>query len=422
MATILLAVFARRLHTRSAARTAAFWAIVGIMLYLNKGVFLVLPVIIAAEIVLAWHARRRLAVALGALVLGLLPELVIIVQRHGSGWARMASKASRGSQGFPYAFLNSLWFLAEYRVELVTVWLLALATGIVLLIRKSNNTALPLTLAMVVGVSCIHLLELTVMARSGLDGYVTYGYPTLVILFSLLAGLVSARGEARWGERAAAWAGVAIVAITFVLYRPHAVSWDYDRAVALWQNRAGAACSWRFAEGFERLYDHSVSQAAMSREQYALERCRTLSDRAQILDCIGGIAREMTWRHQSQVQEATLADFDAAERRAYAYHYGIHRKGHGARCGDLNDPDLEALCLAAVKLECLVYGDVYTRIATDHGLAQPQCDIAEPPMDGYWAAMRRDLMTRSDGGMPDLSRAWGDDNLDPCKPIFAACY
>jgi len=116
------------------------------------------------------------------------------------------------------------------------------------------------------------------------------------------------------------------------------------------------------------------------------------------------------------------AELDAAERRAYAYVYGTHRKGNSAACNDFADPQLAADCLAAMQMECLVFGDFYTRIATGEGLAPPRCAVPEPPMRGYWSAMRAELLSRSDGRAPDLTRAWGDDNLQPCQPVFDACY
>jgi len=54
---ILLALFSRLVRTRSAARTVAFWALVGFALYLNKGTLLVIPVLGLAEIARAMSAR-----------------------------------------------------------------------------------------------------------------------------------------------------------------------------------------------------------------------------------------------------------------------------------------------------------------------------------------------------------------------------
>jgi len=428
--TLLLALFATRWHTRSAARTAAFWLLVGLALYLNKGTVLVVPVLAAAELWLAWRAPARLGAALAGFVLGVSPELLVVLQQHRAGrdvmgWATVASKGERNSQAFPRAFVDTLLFLGEYRPALLGVWGVAVAAGFATLcrsLRRSAGARPPVALTLVVGVTLLHLFALTFMAKTGLDAYVIYGYPTLSVLFALLVAHACNAVATRWGSGAAAWSGIAAALIALLLYRPDAFAWNPAKAVALWNNRVGAVCSWRFGEGFEREFDYGFAALGDTREQHAIARCRSLTTADQRLDCIGGIARELNWRQKGSVAGEPPAELDAAERRAYAYVYGTHRKGNSAACNDFADPQLAADCLAAMQMECLVFGDFYTRIATGEGLAPPRCAVPEPPMRGYWSAMRAELLSRSDGRAPDLTRAWGDDNLQPCQPVFDACY
>ncbi len=440
---MLLAWFSRRPSTRSPAGVALFWAVAGFALYVNKGTFAVIPVLVVAQLVLARRSPARLAAALGGLVIGLLPELRVIAQQYAGGWGVLGwqtilSKEHRNSQAFPKAVLDSLSFLGEYRVELLGAWVLASLTATVTWVRSVLRAAsvrpqpsapphgdrdVSVALGLVVGVSWFHLAALSVMAKNGLDAYVIYGYPTLVVLFALLGARICAYAAERWADGAAAATGAIAVAVTLVLYRPFAVTWSPDVVARLWNDRDGAVCSWRFAEGFEREQEFGLVASGLSREQYAIRRCRTLSGRDQVLDCIGGIARELEWRQpDGRVYGEPPAELDDAERRAYAYLYGTHRKGKIAACDDFNDPDLAAACRAAVELECLHYADLYTRIFTGHAIGAPRCEIPEPPMRGYWSERRLDLLERADGVRPDPVRAWGDDNLDPCKPVFAKCY
>jgi hypothetical protein len=425
--TILLALFSRRLPRRSALRTAAFWAVVGFALYVNKGTVLVLPVLAAAELWLVWPWYRHLLAAVTGLVLGMIPELLMVLLQHRAGWGMMgwvtiASKEQRNSHAFPGPFFDTLLFLGEYRVALLAAWALAIAVGVALLIRSARRSHPVLTLALVIGVTCAHLAMLAVMAKSGLDAYVIYGYPTLVVLLAVLAAVICDGATRRWGERAGAWLGAATVATAFALYRPDAMSWGLPNVEAWWRDRASAACSWRFAEGFERETDYGLTPG-QSREQHAIERCRSLSETPQVLDCIGGIARELEWRQPGgRVNGGPPAELTPAERLVYAYQYGTHRKGNAAVCADFTDPDLTAACTAAVQLECLHYGDLYTKLVTGRGLARPACVVPAPPVDGYWAATRNDLFSRTGGARPDLTRAWGDDDLRACQPVFDACY
>ena len=435
--TILLALFSRRVHAR--ARTAPVWVLVGFALYLNKGTFLVIPVLAVAEIALAWRSPRRLIAPLAGFILGTIPELLVIAQRYAMGWATMLVKGERNAQGFPYAFFRTLLLLGEYRVELLAAWGFSLAAGVAWFVRSRRQPrsakargipefSAPLTggrrftLGIVTAVSLLHLILLSVMARSGLDAYVIYGYPGISILFSLLVAQVCASARARWGERTEIWAGIGAFLITLVLYRPDALTWGLPKVTALWRNHAGAACSWRFAEGFEREYDYRLAALGPSREQHAIQRCRSLSEADQILDCIGGIARELHWRHQGNVDGTPPAELSAAERRAYAYDYGTHRKGKSDACSDFRSPDLMAMCAGAVQTECLLYGDIYTRLVSAEWLARPRCPLVEPPMNGFWAATRLDLLTRTGGTRANAELAWGDDDLRNCKPVFDECY
>jgi hypothetical protein len=436
---VLLALFSRRLRSRSVPGTAAFWALVGVALYLNKGTVLVIPVLAATQTMLAWRSPVLLAAACGGFVVGAFPELRVAVQQHGvnwgmMGWNTMAHKLERNSQGFPRSLINTLLFLGEYRIELLGAWTIALCTGVALFVRSRRRQAsadgsataprqaVPITLGMVLGVSVFHLAELSVMARNGLDGYVIYGYPTLVVLFSVLVAFVCTQVAGRWGDAAGVWVGAAAIALTLVLYRPYAVTWGSGTVAALWRNQAGAACSWRFAEGFERVYAYGLAPPGQTRDQYAIAGCRSLSEPAQVLDCIGGVARELNWRENERIDGAPPAELSPSEGRAYAFHYGVHRKGDTAPCGDFHDRELGAICAGAVRLECLLYGDVYTRIVSDHGIGRPRCDVPEPPMEGFWSAIRLDLLARTGTERPNLERAWGDDNLDACKPVFDECF
>jgi len=436
--TILLALFAHRARARSALRTGILWALVGLALYVNKGTLLVVPVLGAAELALSWRTRGRLLAAAAGLCLGALPELLVIAQRHAMGWAQMAQKAGHSAPAFPVAIAESVLTLAEYRSGLCVAWMLAIAFGSIAVARSLRGAPAggatrrpgevaavraPIALALVVAVTWAHLVALSVMAVGGLDAYTLYGYPTLAVLLALMAAWGSQRIAVGWGAAAGTAAGVAAVALALFLYRPDSLTWETDTIAALWRNRAGAACSWRFAEGFEREYLHGLAPPGRSRGEHAIERCRTLSEPAQVLDCIGGIARELNWRHGGRVAGEPPAGLSADERRAYAFHYGTHRRGDAAPCGDFTAPELRAECVTATQLDCLVFGDVYTRVYAGRGLGRPRCDVGEPPFDGYWREMRRELFARGDGSGPDLPTAAAADNdLSGCRAVFERCY
>lgn len=434
---ILLAAFATGWHRHATARTVAFWALVGFALYLNKGVVLVLPVLAAAEWWLAKPAeRRRLAAAAAGFALGMLPELLVIAQQIAGGWgvlgwSTMVAKNQRNVQAFPRALIATVRFLGEQRPALLLAWGAAIAAGTIACLRlrpwarpgTGSAAAPPVALALVVATTWAHVVALSVMAKSGLDAYVIYGYPTLVVLLALAAARLCDAAERHGGVRAGWLTGAALLAVTLGLYRPQAAHWEWDTVRRLAANRAGAACAWRFAEGFEREQEFGLAPAGVTREQWAIRRCRSLGEPDLVLDCIGGIARELHWRqHNGRVAGAPPAGLTAAERRAYAWLYGTHRKGRGAACTDFTDPALAATCADAVALECLHYADLYTRIDSGDALAAPRCAIAEPPFDGYWAARRREILAHTGGRPPDLRRAGGDDDLAACRPVFLRCY
>lgn len=424
--TILLALFAWRAHRASAVATLCFWGLVGLALYINKGTVLVIPVLGLLEVILARGEIRRVAAALLGFAFGAAPEIAVLFGRRGMGWMTMASKAERGLQGFPGAFFDSLLFLGEYRVGMLAVWALAVVAGVVLLIRSATRLRgcrrVPVSLALTVAVTALHLPALAVMSKGALEPYAIYGYPTLIVQVALLCGGVCESIRLWRGERAAGVAGLALVGLMVVIHRPDAVALDIRRVRSLWHNRAGAACYWRFAEGFEREHDHGLAPPGRTREQHAIERCRSFSAPEASLDCIGGIARELNWRQRGRIDGEPPAELTAIERRAYAYHYGTHRKGHTRPCEEFTSADLEADCRAAAQLECLVFADIYTRLVSGRGLGRPRCAIPEPPMEGYWAEARRDLLSRTGLGKPDYTPIPSDFDLRSCKRVLDACY
>lgn len=428
---ILLALFVWRAGgRRSLIGTAAFWALAGLALYANKGTVLVLPVLIAAELALGWPARARLAAALAGGAVGLLPELLVIVQRHARGWATVAAKAGRYGEGFSRSFVASVVSLADDRIGLLAMWGAALIASVGLLVgwwRRGGVAGVaprtvPVALACVLGVIGLHGIALLFMAQGSFDAYAVYGYAPIVIVVAVQVAVLGAAVAVRWGEPAATWTGVAAVALTLLLYRPDAARIDGQRVAGWWRNRDGAACSWRFAEGFEREAEYGLAAAGQSREQHAIARCRTLSEPDQVLDCIGGISRRLHWRDNGRVSGAPPSELTPAEARAYAYYYGTHRWGDEAACGDFTDPALAGACASAARLECLIFADMMTRVATGRSLGRPACEVPEPPMRGYWSAIRADLWARGPGPGPDPAAVIGETNLAACRPVFDACF
>jgi hypothetical protein len=414
---LLLALFVWRLGKPSGVLAALQWTLVGLALYANKGTVLALVVLATAEIVLARRTPRRLLPAGAGLLLGVLPEVLVVVRRHGLGWATIASKAERNAGEFPRSFLSSVAILAEHRVELLAAWILAVGVAVVCARRRRSAA-----LGVVVGFLALHLVALCVMAQGGVDKYTLYAYPALVVLYGVLAALSVQRAEARWGERAAPVAAVAATALTALLCRPDAVTWSRATVSALWNDRAGAACSWRFAEGFGREYDHGLVAGGTTREEHVIERCRSLTD-DQRVECVGGIARELQWRAGGRVHGEPPAQLDELERRAYAFEYGTHRRGDAGPCGDFASEELQASCVEAVRLECLVFADLEARFETAHGLAAPRCSLPEPPVGGYWGSMRRELLARAEGPMPTAARnASTGEAVAGCGAVFRQCY
>lgn len=420
---LLLALFASRWPARSLAHGAAAWALVGIALYLNKGTMLVAPLLVLVELARARRAPARLLAAAAGGLVGLAPELFVIAQRHGLGWATMAAKAERTAPAFPHLFIDDLVTLAEGRWALLAAWAAALAGGIALLVRAWRRDGAPsLALALVVGTSCLHLVALAVMAQGGLDAYAIYGYPTIAILLALCAARAGAAAAVRWGDGAGAAAGVVAVAAVLALCWPRVAPADGGAVAALWRDRAGAACSWRFAEGFGREWQYGLAPPGSARAAHVVARCRALSESDQRLDCVGGMARELHWRQGGHVAGAPPPGLDDDERRAYAFHYGTHRKGDASACGDFTDPALAATCAAAVQLECLVFADQLQRLGGGSGLAQPRCPLPQPPFDGFWSQRRRELLARPPGPAPQLTRGGSEGEIGGCGAVFADCY
>jgi hypothetical protein len=134
------------------------------------------------------------------------------------------------------------------------------------------------------------------------------------------------------------------------------------------------------------------------------------------------MARELAWRHGGHVAGAPPLALSAAERRAYAYHYGTHRYGDDGNCADFGDPALAAECRAAVRLECLVFGDTFTRLRARRPIGRPSCEIADPPDDAFWAAMRRDFLARPRGAGPDVPETTSRDALEACRATYTMCF
>jgi hypothetical protein len=275
---------------------------------------------------------------------------------------------------------------------------------------------------MVVGFALLHLLALAAMAQGGIDAYAIYAYPTLSVLVALLAARLVEAAAQRRGDAAGWWAAAAALAVLLALYRPLAVAWEPATVGALAANRDGAACAWRFAEGFRREHLHGLAPATADRDAHVIARCRSLSEPALALDCIGGMGRELHWRRGERVDGAPPAALDADEQRAFAYLYGTHRGGEATACADFTDPALAAQCAAAVQLECLTTGDLLTRYSAGRRIGRPQCAVPAPPYAGYWSAMRVALLARADGPGPAPGPPGGDTGLSACGAVFAACY
>jgi len=431
--TVLLAVFARRLHLGSSARTMVLWALIGLALHVDKGMVLVLPVLGGAELVLARRTPGRLAAALGGLIVGGLPELFAVARRQGMGWMELIAKLRNNAQAFPEAFLAAVGSLADDRLALLGAWALSLAAAMIVLLRiarrrrwreptgaaATDAAPVPLTLAVVLGVACVSLSALTMMAQGPYDYYTLHTYPTLVVLYALLVGWICGRAVTRWGERSGTWVGVAALGVTVMLYFPATLTWGAPTVSALWRDRAGAACSWRLAQGFLLEPQRGLASGDGTPEQHAIARCRSLSEHAQVIDCIGGIARAL--RFSVGTVGEPPAELSADERLAFAFYHGVRRRGDATPCAEFTSADLRAACIAAVQLDCLANADISTRFASGRAIGRPRCAIPPPPMEGYWDAVRADLLARPGDTVPNLALTLGD-TLARCQPILDACY
>jgi hypothetical protein len=228
-----------------------------------------------------------------------------------------------------------------------------------------------------------------------------------------------------------------VLVLMVAVHRPDTVSPGLEQASPLWRNHGGAACSWRFGQAFLRAQGEVVNyapvlgspdvpaadaQALRRREQVAIERCRSLSETTQILDCIGGVARELQYGMSGRVDGEPPTGLSDVERRAYAFYYGVHTRGHTTRCDDFRDVALRNECRTAVQIECFTYTDMATRFGSGRALGRPSCPIAEPPMDGYWAELRADLLARPPGRGPTIPPEFRDESDGACTELVAACY
>lgn len=424
---ILLALFAVHRQQRSALRVGVFWTLVGLAVHVNRATLPVLPVLALAEVALARRAPWRLLAAGAGFLIGMLRELALYADRHIAGWGQLVGKAQR--HDFPDAFLASVWNLSEHRPALLATWALALGVGVALLLRAAPRLRAwwtdaarpaPLTLALVVGAALMQLAALLVMAQGSFDYYTIYIYPLLVVLYALVVTCGCARAQARWG--AGVWVYAAALLATLVLYRPLAMAPSVETVASLWRNRAGAACSWRLAEGFRREYDAGLAPPEATLEAHVIARCRLLSEPAQVLDCIGGLARDRQYGFGERLAGgAPPAALTPIEARAYAYYYGVRRNGDAEPCGDFTSPALQAECTAAVRLDCLARGG-WGNYRSAAPTAPPHCDLPPPPMDGYWAALRATLLSTTTGIGLRVHEHREDEQFPACQPVFAACY
>jgi hypothetical protein len=277
------------------------------------------------------------------------------------------------------------------------------------------------TLGLVVAVAVLHLAVLLVMAMGGpFDSYLSYGYPTLIVLSSVFVAWLCALVAARWRRIPRVWIGAGAVTLALLLYRTGDLTWNLATVRALFHDRVGASCSWRLAWGFEREFDHGLAPPGRTREQHAIERCRSLvAD--QRLDCIGGIAREVVNRTRTVPRELP-AGLTLLERRAYAYHAGVHQSGDLTPCIALQDAELRTVCTSAAQLECLVRTEVMQHYLFDYTPGRPHCVIRQPPAGGFWAAKWAELQARP---VEDAASPPPGASLPPpgrCAALVEGCY
>lgn len=442
---VLLAAFARGRAGWSTAGIAAFWVLTGFALHVNKGTLVLVLVLAAAELHRARASPRRAYAAVVGFLLGSIPALLTMAPTDTAigGWPTLASKLMLHAKDFPSAFVSTVLTLADYRGELLAIWILAIALALTLALRlvagdhgsTGDGASSPSALAMTVSLLVLHAAGLTVMAQGGVDYYALHTYPPLVVVTALLAGWLCAAASRRWGARGGMWTAAMVVAVALVAYRPDTLTPSFAQVSALWGNRGGAACSWRFGEAFVRLQSgvtnytllgtaaipESDRQTQLKREHHAIELCRSLSEAAQILDCIGGVARELQYG-SGRIDGEPPAGLSAIERRAYAFYYGVRRRGDMTPCDDFRDVTLRQECRTAVQIDCFIRVDIATTFASGRALARPHCEIPPPPMDGYWMEMRSDLLSRRTGGAPERSPAFSDESLGACTAVVGSCY
>jgi hypothetical protein len=433
----LLALFARRRAGWSTWGVAAFWALMGFVLHLNKGTLVLVVVLAMAELSLSRSSPRRLTGALLGFLLGSAPELLRAVRADAAvgGWGSIVSKLMLHARDFPSAFVLDALALADYRAELLVAWILAIVAGLALLrvVRRRHATegtaGPPSALGLTLSFLLLHLAGLAVVAQGGIDNYVMHTYPPLVVLTAVLAGWFCAAASRRWGTRGGRWAGAMVVGLLVVAHRPDALATGLDQVSALWRKRESAVCSWRFGEAFLRVQDEGVDDVLLGisrlpegdSQRHAIELCRSLAEEPQALDCIGGLARELQFR-SGKIDGQPPAGLSDVERRVYAFYWGVRRDGRMERCDDFLDPTLRKECRTAVLLDCLIKADASTRFASGRPLGRPHCDIPKPPMEGYWAEMRVDVISRPTGSRPEVPEGVGDEAIGACTALLAPCY
>ncbi len=439
----LLAVFARRRADWAAPGIAAFWVLLGLALHVNKGTLVLVGVLALVELGRMRSAPRGASAALLGFLIGSVPELIRMTGADAvmGGWGTITAKLARHGRDFPAAFVSDVLTLADYRPELLAVWTLAIGLATALTLRSSRRRAIrggaavPSAIGMTLGVLVLHLAGLAIIAQGGVDYYALHTYPPLAVLTALLAGWSDAALAKIRSVGSARAAAALIIGPMLVAYRPEAPRADFGVVSALWNERGGAACSWRFGETFVRLQAGAVDysllgtaalpehdrRAQATRVLRAVALCRSLSETVQALDCIGGIARELQYG-SGRIDGEPPAELNSGERRAYAFYYGVRRDGDLMPCDDFHEAALRNDCRTAVRIDCFVRADVTTRFASGRSLGRPRCNLPPPPMDGYWAARRLDLLSRPTRNAPEFPPEFSDKALGACKAVVAACY
>src|SRR5262249_11358865 len=141
----------------------------------------------------------------------------------------------------------------------------------------------------VIGMTCTALAILSVTAqRGGMNHYFLHLYPPVVVLYAILIACLC-EAAARLGDGTGVWAGVLSVLLSILLDRPAHADWDVNLVAMMWRDSSGAVCSYRFGEGFVRAEESEITVPSDAVLQHAIDQCRLLSERSQILDCIGGV-------------------------------------------------------------------------------------------------------------------------------------